>query len=279
MDSDPSGLSDEDFRFFTGLIHRRFGINLTQDKRTLLVGRLTKMLREKGIPDFHAYRQLLEGPDGEAELDELVNRISTNFTFFFREPAHFDFFRTVALPEMKARHDCAGSRDLRVWCAAASSGEEPCSIAIAMREFFGTEYGRWSGGLLATDISAQALGVARCGVYPEDRLENMPAALRNRYFTRAADGEGWQVSQAILGDITYRRLNLMNENLPFKSAFDVIFCRNVMIYFDQATRDALVDRLARLIVPGGYLFIGHSESIGRGHAMLDYIKPATYRRI
>jgi len=273
-----SGLSDEDFRYFTGLIHRRFGINLTEDKRTLLVGRFSKMLAEKGLADFHAYRQLLEGPRGEAELDELVNRISTNFTFFFREPAHFDFFRGTALPEIKARHSRSSSRDVRIWCAAASSGEEPCSIAITLREFFGMGYSQWNAGLLATDISAIALEAARRGVYPEDRLANMPEALRKRYFTRLAHGE-WQVSETILKDITYRRLNLMNQQLPFKKPFDLIFCRNVMIYFDQATRDALVDRFSRLIVPGGYLLIGHSESLGRGHSAFEYVKPATYRRI
>jgi len=268
-------LTDDDFSFISHLVRTRFGINLTEQKRSLVIGRLQKLLREKGHPDFHAYRLHLEAGAGDAELDDLVNRISTNHTFFFREPEHFAFMRDTALPEMAARHQ--RDKDLRVWCAAASSGEEPYSIMITMQEYFGMGYREWNGGLLATDISAKALAAARAGIYPEERLGSLSEGLRRKYFNRNATG-AWQVSDNLRKEITFRRFNLMNESFPFRKPFDMILCRNVMIYFDQPTRDRLVERFARFILPGGYLLIGHSESIGRSHPEFEYVKPAVYRR-
>lgn len=272
-------LTDADFAFLSGLIKQRFGIHLTEHKRSLVAGRLSRMVRERGFADFTAYCDHLRRDANEAELDDLVNRISTNHTYFFRENDHFTFFRDVALPEIRAYHEAKGCRDIRLWCAAASTGEEPYSILLTMREYFGTEYARWDAGLLATDISAKALAVARAGVYPAERLKGMPDAMRRTHFTPEDGGETYRVHEDLRRDIAFRRLNLMNESFPFKKPFDLIFCRNVMIYFDSPTRDALVNRFARWLVPGGYLLIGHSESLGRGNPHFAYVRPAVYRRV
>lgn len=268
-------LSDDDFNFIRRLVYDRFGINLTDQKRSLVVGRLRGVLRQKGLADFHAYRLLLEHQATDAELDELINRISTNHTFFFRESDHFVLFEQTILPEMVQRH--AQDRDLRIWCAAASSGEEPYSIVITMRNYFGESYKHWNAGLLATDVSAKVLALAREGLYAEDRLKGVTPEDRRRYFARQPDGR-WLVDESLRRDIVYRRFNLMNVSFPFRKPFDVIFCRNVMIYFDQPTRARLVDQFARFVVPGGYLLIGHSESLGRDQGAFEYVKPAVYRK-
>lgn len=272
-------LTDADFAFLSGLIKQRFGIHLTEHKRSLVAGRLSRMVRERGFANFTAYCDHLRRDANEAELDDLVNRISTNHTYFFRENDHFEFFRDTALPEIRARHEAKGSQDMRIWCAAASTGEEPYSIVITMREYFGKEYTRWDAGLLATDISAKALTAAREGVYASERLKGMSERMRSAYFSKSPDAETYRVREDLRRDIVYRRLNLMNETFPFKKPFDLIFCRNVMIYFDGPTRDALVKRFARWLVPGGYLLIGHSESLGRGHPDFTYVRPAVYRKV
>ncbi len=270
-------LRDEDFLFISNLIRTRFGINLTEHKRSLITGRLQGLLREMDLPDFQSYRLHLETSTCDKTLDELVNRISTNHTSFFREPEHFAFLRQTILPSLKTAREHTGGRDLRFWCAAASTGEEPYSIIITMLEYFGAEYARWDAGLLATDISARALETARAGIYPDERLRDIPEKLRKAYFTRISSGE-WQVTERVRGEATLRRFNLMNESFPFRRPFDLIFCRNVMIYFDQPTRQALVQRFARFLEPGGYLLIGHSETIGRSNPDFTYVQPAVYRR-
>jgi len=271
------GISDRDFRLIRDLVYKRFGINLTQEKRTLLVGRLGKLLRKQGFRSFQDYyKYLLADRTGRA-LDSLVNRISTNFTFFYRESEHFDFFLFPVLPEMVKRVSGENERDLRVWCAGCSSGQEPYTLQMLMREYFGKRYAMWKAGLLATDISAKALETAMRGVYPEDALKKLPRFLKRRYFRKAGDGE-YGVTDDIKRDITFRRFNLMNKRFPFKKPFHIIFCRNVMIYFDQPTRDALIRRFHENMVPGGYLFIGHSETLGREQALYEYVKPAIYRK-
>ncbi|WP_198146061.1 CheR family methyltransferase [Desulfonatronovibrio magnus] len=270
-------LSDHDFRIISDLVRKCFGIQLTEQKRSLVTGRLQGLLREMDLPDFSSYCRLLEKDTSGQFLDALANRISTNHTFFFREPEHFNFMRETILPELKARGDKTGHKDLRFWCAAASSGEEPYSIIMTMLDYFGSEYDCWDAGLLATDISARALEKAIAGQYSQERIKGVSSPQLRKYFQREAGGD-WTVRPDIRREITFRRFNLMNQHFPFRRPFDLIFCRNVMIYFDQPTRDALVTRMARSLIPGGYLFIGHSESISRARKDFIYIKPAVYQR-
>jgi chemotaxis protein methyltransferase CheR len=270
-------ISDEEFDLLRRLIYDRFGINLTDQKRSLLVGRLQKVLRQAGVQSFRQYYESLVSDPTETALSKLVDRISTNHTYFYREKSHFDFFSQTVLPAVTARLRTANSRDLRVWCAGCSSGEEAYMLLMLLQEFFGPEYARWDAGVLATDISSRVLDIARQGTYPDERVRMLPESLRQRYFRRLADGT-WSVVDGLRQEATFRRFNLMNETFPFKKPFDVIFCRNVMIYFDEPTRRRLVEKFHRQLAPHGYFFLGHSETLGRAQSLFHYLGPAVYQK-
>jgi chemotaxis protein methyltransferase CheR len=269
-------IADAEFQKIRKMVYDHFGINLTDQKRSLVVGRLQKVLRSRGMTDYRTYVQWLENDRTGEGLEELANRISTNHTFFFREKAHFEYFQGTALPEISARRRGAGG-PIRIWCAGCSSGEEPYTLAMLMREHLNAPLDRSRALLLATDLSAKALQTAMHGVYSDERLEQMPPALRSKYFKRH-DASHFEVTDEIRQAVVYRRHNLMDATYPFKHAFDAVFCRNVMIYFDRPTRDALIAKFHRHTVPGGYLFIGHSETLGRDGEQYQYIMPAAYRR-
>jgi chemotaxis protein methyltransferase CheR len=270
-------LAQADFDAIRSLVYDRFGVNLTDQKKNLVVGRLQKVLRSRGLSSFSDYLDVLsKDATGEA-LSELIDRISTNHTFFFREPEHFRFLTEVALAEFCPKLEARNEMDLRIWSAGCSSGEEPYTIAIALREHFGTAYSKWRAGVLATDISSHVLRHAERGIYPVERLAKTSQALRQRYF-KTVDDERVAVVDALRQDVTFRRLNFMSPSFPFKKAFHVIFCRNVMIYFDAQTRAGLTQRFHSCLAPGGYLFIGHSESLGRDDSHFEYVQPAVYRR-
>ena len=271
-------LSDEEFGAIRQLVYSRFGINLTEHKRSLVTGRLQKVLRRHGFATFEDFLHRIETDRTGRALDELANRISTNHTYFNRENDHFEFFADKVLPEIVERHNRRRDRDIRLWSAGCSSGEESYNLVMTMLEYFGDNYGQWDAGLLATDISADALATARRGVYGDDRLKSMPMAVKRKYF-HSRPGDRWEVTDRVKREVTFRRFNLMNETFPFRRPFDAIFCRNVMIYFDRPTREALVKRFYEYTEPGGYLFIGHSESLDRTTCPYRYIRPAVYRRI
>ncbi|MDD4736465.1 MAG: protein-glutamate O-methyltransferase CheR [Kiritimatiellae bacterium] len=272
----PHGMSitDHEFDRIRELVYSRFGINLTEQKRSLVVGRLQKVLKQKNFATFSDFIRYVEADKTGEALDTLVNRISTNHTFFFREKEHFTYLTEQALPEVVGR---MSDRDMRLWCAACSSGEESYGLAMLLMDYFGEDYRNWNAGLLATDISAHVLGIARRGVYPSDRVREVPPMMKNRYFTKV-DKENYQVTEAVRREVTYRRFNLMNTDFPFKKPFHIVFCRNVMIYFDVETRDALARRFFDHMMPGGYLFIGHSETLRRDICPFEYVRPAVYRK-
>ncbi len=270
-------LTDDEFNAIRRLVHSRFGIHLADQKRTLVVGRLQKALRERKCATFADYLAFVERDASGEALSDLINRISTNHTFFFREPEHFSFLTGTILPELIQRPDVQIGRDLRIWSAGCSSGEEPYSIAITLQEYLGADYPQWKAGVLATDISSDVLRLAARGIFPTERLAKMPDALRSRYFRRT-DADHMEVVESIRKEITFRRLNFMSPAFPFRRPFHVIFCRNVMIYFDAPTRQELTQKFHRVLEPGGYLLIGHSESLGRDDTHFEYVKPAVYRR-
>lgn len=270
-------ISDAEFTRLRDLIYQRFGINLTEQKRSLLVGRLQKLMRQLNLPTFSAYFEYLDNDKTEAGLSELVDLISTNHTYFNREKDHFDYFSQTALPAVIDKLKQQNRKDLRIWCAGCSSGEEPYTLLMLMMEYLGADYSSWDAGILATDISDRALTVARRGTYATDRVMQLPELLRRKYFIAAGQGE-MAVVDKIKSEATFRRFNLMNETFPFKKPFQMIFCRNVMIYFDQTTREALVSRYHQHTEPGGYLFIGHSETLGRSQTLYRYLKPALYQK-
>jgi len=273
----PSKIGESEFQAIRQLVYDNFGINLTEQKRSLVMGRLQKVLRERGFNTFQAYLEWLTSDQSGEGLEELANRISTNHTFFWRENSHFDYFAQTIVPEAAARHR-KDSGNLRIWCAGCSSGEEPYTLIMLMKEALGDEYDRFKPLLLATDISATALRTAQRAVYGPDRIDRMPAALRNKYFERGPEPGSFQVVESVRNQVVFRRHNLMNPTFPFKKPFDAVFCRNVMIYFDKPTRDGLVSRFHRHTASDGFLLIGHSETLGHDNKQYGYVMPACYRR-
>jgi chemotaxis protein methyltransferase CheR len=270
-------IGEREFQAIRKLVYDNFGINLTEQKRSLVVGRLQKVLRQRQFKSFQAYLEWLQSDRSGEGLEELANRISTNHTFFWRENSHFTHFAQKALPEIAERRRKERGR-VRIWCAGCSSGEEPYTLVMLMKETFGNDFAALSPVLLATDISAVALRTAMGAVYADERLQQMPDNLMRKYLRRGPEHGTWQIDDEIRKQVVFRRHNLMSATFPFKHAFDAVFCRNVMIYFDRPTRDGLVERFHRHTVPGGYLYIGHSETLGRDGLLYDYVLPAAYRR-
>lgn len=268
-------ISAGEFQQLRDFIYDRFGIHLSDEKKSLVVSRLQKDLQDNGFGSFKQYYEhLLTAPTQEA-FSNLINRISTNYSFFYREKAHFDFFVKTVLPEVTARLSRRNSNDIRFWCAGCSTCEEPYTIVMLMLEYFGMEYQKWDAGILATDISDKVLQFARKGLYPEGRVCQLPKGMQARYFSK--NGTEMAVKERVKKEVVIRRFNLMNT-FPFKKTFQIIFCRNVMIYFDQKTRDKLIKKYYDFLEPGGYFFIGHSETIPREQGLFEYVQPALYRK-
>ncbi|MDA8443185.1 MAG: protein-glutamate O-methyltransferase CheR [Peptococcaceae bacterium] len=262
-----------EFKQLAEYIKANYGINLQEEKQALVTGRLHAVLEEQGITNFSDYLKYLAADRTGTAVRTLIDKITTNHTFFMREVEHFNFFRDKVLPQLAGlKH-----KDLRVWSAGCSSGEEPYTLAMLIDEFFGTEKQKWDTKVLATDISGKVLEIAKRGVYSSDVLTALPANWRLNYFTRL-DSEYSTLSEKIKQEVIFRQFNLMEPTFPFKRRFHVIFCRNVMIYFDNATKHQLVRKLYDLTEPGGYLFIGHSESLNREETSYKYIMPAVYRK-
>lgn len=268
-------LTDRAYGRICALVRAHFGIHLTAEKRALVVNRLHNHIDVLGLPSYEAYIDHVEADASGQALDVLASLISINHTSFFREEAHFEFLRTRALPEVESRLARAGERDLRLWCAAASTGEEAYSIAMTMLDYFGPRYGRFDAGLLATDLSLRALRHASAGVYTDEQVRRVPPDLRRRYVLPRGDGR-WAVAPEVRAEVLFRKFNLTAAHYPFKRPFHLIFCRNVMIYFDRATREKLVQRYWELLRPGGLFFVGLSESLTALNHQFEYVQPAVY---
>ncbi len=268
-------ITDREFESIAGLVYEKFGINLTEKKRVLVRGRLNKLLRELGYQDFESYHNWVVHDTTGAGLLELIDRISTNHTYFFRESDHFVFLETSVLPDIAAQLKSTKSHDYRLWCAGCATGEEAYTLAIMLAEYFGRDFFTEGPPILATDISSTALQKAMLGVYGKERLEQVAKPLLMKYFTVNEAG-GYTVKDELKKMIIFKRLNFKREVFPFKRKFHTIFCRNVMIYFDTPTKNELVHKFANSLVDGGYLFIGHSETLGRENPSFRYVKPALY---
>jgi len=271
-------MTDREFQQLRDLVYARLGINLTEKKRSMLTGRLQKLLRTSGFKSFQDYYDYLVNEPGRDAMTELVNRVTTNYSFFYRGKSHFEFFIQRAFPEILNILRKRNSRDIRIWTAGCSTGEEPYMIIMLMMDYLAGEYGLWDGGILATDISEKALKFALEGIYPEERTKELPKQLRLKYFNKLAGGQ-LAVKDSIKNEVVFRRLNLKNDHFPFKKPLQVIFCRNVMIYFDKQTRDKLLQQFHEVTEKSGYLFIGHSETLGRDQQFYRYIMPAVYQKI
>jgi chemotaxis protein methyltransferase CheR len=264
-------ITPRDFEQICQIAYSYAGLDLRK-KEQLVATRLGKKLRDLQIPTFAEYcRRLSEDRTGES-LAQMIDALTTNHTSFFREPAHFEFLRQRILPELKSR-----SR-ITVWSAACSTGEEPYSIAFALLNQLGWDR-RGQIRILATDISTRVLAQARRGAYPAERFAGVPEAELRPYLLKGTGAsEGWfLVKEAVRAMVDFERTNLMEDQSRF-GPFPLIFCRNVMIYFDRPTQQGVVKRLCERLEPGGYLFIGHAESLNGIEHPLEYIRPATYRK-
>ncbi len=269
-------IPEAEFNELAGIIYSHFGINITPNKLTLVTGRIHPIMVNHGFKNYRDYIETLKRDKSGEMISELANHISTNHTSFYREESHFQLLMSTVLPEITERKRKVGDRDLRVWCAACSTGEEAYTIEFCLLRHFAREYDTWKAGVLATDISASALAKAKAGIYPVGKMESVPVDIQFDFFTRV-DNENFAIVPKVKKEVTFRRLNLMNERYPLKKGFDIIFCRNVMIYFDHNTRISLIERLYQWIEPEGYLFIGHSESVPGLDKMFTYVSPSVYK--
>lgn len=276
----PCDITDAEFTTIRELIYEHAGISLSESKRALVCSRLAKRLRLLELRSLSEYLVHLEERDADGkERQQMVNCLTTNKTDFFREPHHFDFLREKILPQIRKRADEGGPRRLRIWSAGCSIGHEPYSTAITILESFSSLQG-WDIGILASDINTEVLATAKQGIYPIDQLEPVPEEIRRKYFLRGR-GE-WagqcQVRPEVRRLVTFRQINLMEKPWPFGARFDLIFCRNVIIYFNTATQQVLTTRLAEQLTDGGYLMLGHSEHPPWLSSILTPVGQTIYRR-
>ena len=273
-------LSDKDFLRVSRFIHKQYGIHLPLAKKTLLEGRLRKRMRQCAIGTFGGYCDYLFTEQGmKEESIYMIDAVTTNKTDFFREIHHFEFLTIQALPELIGNYKQPLRKIIRVWSAACSTGEEPYTLAMVLSEFAlncpGFDY-----SILATDISTKVLDVAETAVYDEEKIAPIPLALKKKYLLKSKDSSKKivRITPELRSRVTFRRFNLMDSHFPIAELMDVIFCRNVMIYFDAETQERLIRQFHQRLSPGGYLFMGHAESINNMNVPLRYAAPTIYQK-
>ncbi|MEE0861406.1 MAG: protein-glutamate O-methyltransferase CheR [Lachnospiraceae bacterium] len=266
-------ITEKEFVRIVNYVKKNFGIELIQ-KKTLITGRLDNYLSRNG---YDSYTQLMDcverNPNGD-EARDLIDNLTTNHTYFMREVEHFHFLKEVVLPEVKK--SLSTTKDLRTWCAAASTGEEPYTLAMIMKDFFSLEDGKWDTTVLATDISTKVLEFASKGKYLKEQIEPLPDTWKRRFF-KSLNSEECVVTEDLKKEVIFRKFNLMDP-LPFKQKLHIVFIRNVMIYFDEETKIDLVNRIYDMLVPGGYMFIGTTEAIDKSRTKFQFVRPSVYRK-
>ncbi len=268
-----ASITAEEFQRFRTLIYDESGISLSDKKQSFLASRLSKRLRDLGVETFSEYYEKVTEDPTREEFTCMLDLISTNKTDFFREPKHFDFLRDTIIPEL------ATAKRIRIWSSACSTGEEPYTIAITLCDGV-QDPAQWDFKILASDLSTRVLAKAASGVYDQGRFRDVPPDTLKRHFLRGrGDNEGvFKVKPHLASMIRFRRLNLMDDHFPIKTPLDLIFCRNVMIYFDRPTQETLVNKFHRYLKPGGYLFIGHSESLQWVAHPFKSVAPTIYQK-
>ena len=267
----PMTISDADFVRLTRFVQSNYGINLTQ-KRQLITSRLSTSLKARGYQSFSAFVDHLLKTKDQEDLTLLLDKLTTNYTYFMREKDHLDYFRQKIIPDIVNRH--RKDRSLSIWSAGCSTGEEPYNISMYLFDYLGADAARWDTRILATDISSRALTAAKRGLY--ELPDTLPAEWKKKYFTPKEDGL-YAVAPKLRDNVIFQPFNLMDP-IRFRRKFDVIFCRNVMIYFDQPTKDALVRRLYDATAPNGYLLISYSENLSQ-NSPYRRLAPATFQKI
>jgi len=267
----PAPITDIEFQKFKSLIYNLAGITLSAGKKALVVSRLSKRLRHYELQSFGQYYRLVTDPDNSPELQTMVDLLTTNETYFFREPKHFDFLKQKAV----ASHDPKSYKPYRVWSAASSTGEEAYSVAMVLHDVLGSA--PWK--VLGTDISTRVLAAAQRGLYSRERTQGIPKDYLRRYCLKGVrTQEGTLlIDQSIKANVEFRQMNLLAPS-PGVGEFNAIFLRNVMIYFDMETKSRIVERLAKHLLPGGYFFVGHSESLNGVYGEFRTIMPSVYQK-
>jgi len=272
-------LSDKDFNRFRKLIFELAGITLSEHKRALVYSRLAKRLRANGLESYSEYYELVSQADPDSqEVVEFINAITTNKSSFFREPHHFDFLREEIFPVYLQEINSRKRKAIQIWSAGCSAGQEPYTLAMTLYEYFGVD-SPVDFNILATDIDTNVLSRARQGIYNEEQIEDIPDYLLRKYFLK---GKGERAGLARTGKelqsiIQFDRLNLFDSTWPIKDKLDIIFCRNVIIYFSRDTQRQLISRMTRHLKPGGYLMLGHSESLHGYDSGLQHVRKNVYR--
>ena len=270
-------MDEGEFQRYAAYVTQHFGIQLPPEKKALLEARLYKLFNSDEGTEFRDaksfYEYLQQDQSGRAKAI-LADAITTNHTFFMRETDHFSYFAEQVLPYWAER---IRDGDVRTWCAACSSGEEAYTLAMILQDYFSLRGPHWETTLLATDLSEEILARAREGIYARESVQSMPLQWQTIYF-KAMDAHQLRIIEPLRRKVIFRQFNLMNPVFPFKRPFHTIFCRNVMIYFDAATRSRLVRKFYDFLEPGGFLFVGHSEVVERQAAPFDYVMPSVYQR-
>lgn len=267
-------ITNEEFRQLSDYIKLNYGIYLKEEKKALVMGRLYNVLIQNNFRNFTEYYDYIISDNTGHAAATLIEKITTNHTFFMREADHFLFFRDKVLPNIKGM---AKDNDLRVWSAGCSTGEEPYTLAMIIDEFFDKEKKAWDTKILATDISSRVLDIAKKAIYSDRSITDLPYSWKVKYFKKLNNRDRIVVD-GIKNEVIFRKLNLIDQVFPFKKKFHTIFCRNVMIYFDAETKRKLINKFYDLTECGGYLFIGHSESLDREKTKYKYIMPGVYRK-
>jgi len=270
-------LSTRDFGRLSRFIYDTCGIKMPEVKKTMLEARLQKRLRSLGMRSFTDYCDYLFAPEGqEQELVQMLDMVTTNKTDFFREPDHFDHLTQTVLPEWLRRHEGA---TLNIWSAGCSSGEEPYTLAMVLSEF-ALKHPGFDFRILATDLSTRVLEKAKAAIYPEPLVEPVPLDLKKKYLLRSKDRSSGMVRivPELREKVRFRRLNFMDDDFGMRDQLDIIFCRNVIIYFDRPTQERLLQRFHRQMKPGGFIFMGHSETLSGLDVPLVSVYPTVYRK-
>jgi chemotaxis protein methyltransferase CheR len=273
-------ISEASFNRFARYITQTLGIKMNAGKVSMLQSRLLRRLRELHLGTLEEYQEyLFHSAGAEEEQVQFINAITTNKTDFFREPQHFDYLTRTALPELARRHGGPAGWRFNLWCAGCSSGEEPYTQAMVLSEFARGHPG-FDFGIFATDISTKVLEHAQAGIYDEERIAPVPAPLRSNYLLRGKDPSKRlvRIVPQLRNKIRFHRLNFMDADYGVREQFDAVFFRNVMIYFDHPTQEAVIGKLCRNLKPGGYLFVGHSESLAGLDVPVSMVTSAVYRK-
>ncbi len=267
-------ISEPEFKLVRDLIKEKTGIHMTDDKKSLVYARLKNHLIKNNFESFKEYYIFIQKKENKEEMTYFINRLTTNHTFFNREASHFEYLYDVVLPYIKKSY--SKEKDLRLWCAASSSGEEPYNLAFTIADFFSNDVG-WDTQILATDISTKVLEKAAKGIYLKENCEDVNPEYIKKYM-KEYDKDSYIVKDEIKKKIAFRQFNLTDKPYKFQKKLQVIFCRNVMIYFDNETKLQVLQNMYDSLEEGGYFFVSHSESLGNANVGFEYIEPSVYRK-